>query len=53
MNDWALYRAGHLMTGEEGRIMLGRIKSENSLLGKIAKAGLKEIEIQRKLGEAF
>lgn len=53
MNEWALYRAGHLASGEEGRTLLGRIKSENSLLGKIAKAGLKEIEIQRKLGEVL
>ena len=53
LNEWALYRAGHLMTGEEGRNMLGRIKSENSILGKIAKAGLKEIEIQKKLGDAL
>ncbi|MBI4766016.1 MAG: tetratricopeptide repeat protein [Deltaproteobacteria bacterium] len=53
LNEWALYRAGHLMTGEEGRNLLSRIKSENSLLGKIAKAGLKEIEIQKKSGEAL
>ncbi len=53
LNEWALYRAAHLQSGEEGRILLGRIKSENSLLGKMAKAGLKEIEIQKKLGDAL
>jgi tetratricopeptide (TPR) repeat protein len=53
LNEWALYRAGHLMAGEEGRTLLGRIKSENSLLGKMTKAGLKEIEIQKKLGDVL
>ena len=53
MNEWALYRAGSLMAGEEGQKLLGRIKSETSLLGKFARAGLKEIEIQRKLGDSL
>jgi tetratricopeptide (TPR) repeat protein len=53
LNEWALYRAGSLMAGEEGQKMLGRIKSGNSLLGKFARAGLKEIEIQRKIGDSW
>jgi len=53
LNEWALYRAGSLMAGVEAQKMLGRIKNENSLLGKFAKSSLKEIEIQKKLGESF
>jgi tetratricopeptide (TPR) repeat protein len=53
LNEWALYRTGSLMSGEEAQKMLGRIKSENSLLGKFAKSGLKEMEIQKKMGESF
>ncbi len=53
LNEWALYRAGSLMTGEEGQKLLGRIKGENSLLGKFARAGLKEMEIERKIGDSL
>jgi tetratricopeptide (TPR) repeat protein len=53
LNEWALYRAGSLMAGVEAQKMLGRIKNENSLLGKFAKSSLKEIEIQKKIGESF
>ncbi len=53
MNEWALYRAGSLMAGEEGQKLLGRIKSETSLLGKFARAGLKEIEIRKKVRRFF
>ena len=53
LNEWALYRAGSLMAGEEGQKLLRRIKSGNSLLGKFARAGQKEIEIQRKLGDSL
>jgi tetratricopeptide (TPR) repeat protein len=53
LNEWALCRAGNLMAGEDGRKMLGRIKNENSLLGKLAQAGLKEIEIQKKIGDSL
>jgi tetratricopeptide (TPR) repeat protein len=51
LNEWALCRAGHLTGGEEGRKMLGRVKNENSLVGKFARAGSKEIEVQRKIGD--
>jgi tetratricopeptide (TPR) repeat protein len=53
LNEWALYRAGNLMAGEDGQKMLGRIKSDNSLLGKFAKASLKELEIQKKIGDSL
>ncbi len=53
LNEWALLRAGSLMAGEDARKMLGRIKNENSLLGKFSKARIKEIEIQQAIGDSL
>jgi tetratricopeptide (TPR) repeat protein len=53
LNEWGLFRAGSLMDGEEAQKMLGRIKTGNSLLGKLARISLKEKEVQRKIGETF
>jgi len=51
LNEWALFRAGSLMSGEEAQKILARIKSENSLLGKLAKARQRENEVERKIRE--
>jgi tetratricopeptide (TPR) repeat protein len=53
LNDWALFRSGSLLAGEEGRKMLSRVKAENPLLGKLIKAGLREKEIEQRAGGTF
>ncbi len=53
LNEWALYRAGTLSPGEEAERMLGRIKASNSILSKLARASLREKEVQRKMGEHY
>lgn len=53
LNEWALYRAGTLSPGEEAERMLGRIKAGNSILSKLARASLREKEVQRKMGEHY
>ncbi|MEW6184202.1 MAG: tetratricopeptide repeat protein [Thermodesulfobacteriota bacterium] len=51
LNEWALLRAGTLLKGEEARKLLGKIREENSLVGKFAKTGLRELELQKKMGD--
>lgn len=49
LNEWALLRAGSLLTGEDARKMLGRI-NDGSLVGKLARINQREKEIERKMG---
>jgi tetratricopeptide (TPR) repeat protein len=51
LNEWALLRAGSLLKGEEAQKMLGKIRDEKSLVGKLAKSGLREMEIHKKMGD--
>ncbi|MBI5607153.1 MAG: tetratricopeptide repeat protein [Deltaproteobacteria bacterium] len=53
LNEWALYRAGTLSSGEEAEKILGRIKASNSILSKLAKVSLREKDVQRKMGEHY
>lgn len=49
LNEWALLRAGSLLTGEDARKMLGRI-NDGSLVGKLARINQREKEIEGKMG---
>jgi tetratricopeptide (TPR) repeat protein len=51
MNEWGLFRAAGLISGEPARQMLERVKAGNSRLSKLAEIILKEKEVERKMGE--
>jgi tetratricopeptide (TPR) repeat protein len=53
LNEWALFRTGSLMTGEEAQKKWAAIKNENSLVGRLAKAGLKEKALECRFMETF
>ncbi len=53
LNPWAAYRAGILLGGEEGRQLLVRAKDDQTLIGKCARIGLREMEIRRKLEDPW
>ncbi|HMK66282.1 MAG TPA: tetratricopeptide repeat protein [Thermodesulfobacteriota bacterium] len=49
LNEWALYRSGLLIGGEEGLKKLGSIKNDGSLIGRLAKASAREKNAEKKL----
>jgi tetratricopeptide (TPR) repeat protein len=53
LNEWALFRTGSLLHGEEAQKKWAGIKNENSLVGRLAKASLREKEVERKFEENF
>ncbi len=53
LNEWVLFRSGSLMAGEEAEKRLSKVRDGNSVLGKLARASLKEKEIERKMGDIF
>jgi tetratricopeptide (TPR) repeat protein len=53
LNEWALLRSGLILSGEEGQKKLGAIKNDSSLIGKLAKASLREKSAALKLEEIY
>jgi tetratricopeptide (TPR) repeat protein len=53
LNEWVLFRSGSLMAGEEAEKRLSKVRDGNSILSKLARASLKEKEIERKMGDIF
>jgi tetratricopeptide (TPR) repeat protein len=53
LNEWALYRSGMLLGGEEIQKRLGAIKNDRSLVGKLAQTSLRENKLERKFEEIF
>jgi tetratricopeptide (TPR) repeat protein len=51
LNEWALYRSGLIIGGEEGIKKLGAIKNDGSLIGRLAKASVREKNVEKKLEE--
>jgi tetratricopeptide (TPR) repeat protein len=49
LNEWGLYRCGLIFGGEEGLKKLGSIKNDSSLIGRRAKASLREKKAEKKM----